>query len=68
MLTEKSALIKEISRRKIDLENGIKAAIDMNLICHIADVFKECGEAQVPYGMSQNFSESLDKALKDTRL
>jgi len=46
MLQEKKGSIRDITERMGDIESGIKSATEMALVCHLAEVFKECGEMQ----------------------
>ena len=67
MLTDKSALINEIITSKQEALKDLKKACNFSMIANIADVYKECGEHQSPFCLNQNYSDSLDLAIKDSR-
>ncbi len=68
MLTEKSEIINDILAKKLKLEKEIGSKVKTQIICHITDIFKELKEHQQPYCYTQNFSEELEKTVKDTEL
>ena len=67
MLTDKSELINQIIKSKQEALKDVKNACNFSLIAHIADVYKECGEHQSPFCLNQNYSDSLDLSIKDSR-
>ena len=66
MLTEKTEVINEIILRKFQLENTIGQSIKALKIAHIADLFKESGEIQMAYAVTQNQSAEIDRIIKDS--
>ena len=65
MLTEKSELINDILAKKLKMEKDIKANVEMQLVAHITDIFKELKEQQSPYAFTHKYTEALEKTVKD---
>ena len=68
MLTDKSKEIQDLLKRRLEVEKEIKEAVNVQLLAHIADIWREVGEESLPYAVTQNYSNYLIEMINDSTL